>query len=128
MKIAFALGSAALFAATALTAKPAEVKPWPELGVETAISFPDRNIRNFEADGERGVWIEDRQRRWYYARLNGICPGLTFAQGIGFDSRGSARFDRSSMILVEGDLCAIGSFVTANRPLPRKQREKAAQR
>jgi hypothetical protein len=99
-------------------------KVWPELGVPAAIMFPQRNIRNFEADEDRGVWIEDQQRRWYYARLIGICPGLKFAQGIGFDTRGSSRFDRSSLLLVDGDHCAIESLVTSKRPLPRKEREK----
>jgi Family of unknown function (DUF6491) len=117
------VGLAGLACASAALAKPAPV--WPELGVETSIQFPERNIDNFEADQDRGIWIEDRKHRWYYAKFIGHCPGLQFVQGIGFDTRGSSRFDRTSKILVEDDRCQIESLVTAAKPLPRKEREKA---
>lgn len=124
MRIVAFLGVISALATGSAMAAPTE-KVWPELGVETEIIFPQRNVRNFEADEDRGLWIEDQQRRWYYARIKGICPGLKFAQGIGFDTRGSSRFDRSSRIVVEGDLCALETFVTAAKPVPRKQREEA---
>lgn len=116
-------GLAGLVLASAAAAKPVSV--WPELGVETSIQFPERNIDNFEADDDRGVWIEDRQHRWYYAKFISNCAGLQFVQGIGFDTQGSSRFDRTAKILVEGDRCQIESLVTAAKPLPRKERDKA---
>lgn len=104
-------------------AKPAPA--WPQLGVEASIAFPNHGaIRNFEADGDDGVWIEDQRRRWYYGKFIGPCQGIAFAQAIGFDTRGSAQFDRFSKILVDGDVCLFESFVTAEKPLPRKEREK----
>jgi hypothetical protein len=41
-------------------------EPTPrEVGVEADISFPARGgIRNFRADDDRGVWLEDRRRNW----------------------------------------------------------------
>jgi hypothetical protein len=122
------VGLISLALAGAASAKPSAPHVWPELGVETSIAFPNHGtIRNFEADGERGIWLEDQQRRWYYARFTGSCYGLNFVQAIGFDTRGSARFDRYAAILVEGDRCPIESLVTAEKPLPHKQREKARQ-
>ena len=98
---------------------------WPEVGVETKINFPNHGaIRNFEADGNDGIWLEDRQRRWYYAELLGGCQELDFAQAIGFDTRGSATFDKFSTLIVAGDKCQLASLVTANKPLPRKERLK----
>ncbi len=98
---------------------------WPELGVETRIVFPNQGaIRNFEPDGNDGIWLEDRQRRWYYAEFLGGCQELNFAQAIGFDTRGSATFDKFSSIVVGGDRCQIASLVTANKPLSRKERQK----
>jgi hypothetical protein len=98
---------------------------WPELGVETEIVFPNYGaIRNFEANGNDGVWLEDRQRRWYYATIIGGCQDLNFAQGIGFDTRGSPRFDKFSSIIVRGDKCPVTSLVTSEKPLPRREREK----
>lgn len=121
MRLAFA-GLIALLAAGTALAKPA---PWPQLGVEASIPFPNFGaIRNFEADGDEGIWIEDQRRRWYYGKFIGPCRGVQFAQGIRFDTRGSAQFDRFSKILVEGDVCMFESFVTAEKPLPRKEREE----
>lgn len=98
---------------------------WPELGVETAIVFPNHGaIRNFEADGNDGIWLEDRQRRWYYAELLGGCQGLNFAQAIGFDTRGFSRFDKFSTIIVRDEVCPVASLVTSEKPLSRKQRMK----
>jgi hypothetical protein len=110
---------------SAMLAKP-EVHVWPELGVEASIVFPDRTIRNFEADGDNGIWIEDQQRRWYYGSFIGKCQDLNFAQGIGFDTRGLSRFDKFSRIIVRGDTCHLNSLVTSEKPLSRKERKRLA--
>lgn len=95
------------------------------VGVEGEISFPALGgIRNFRADNDKGVWLEDRQRNWYYASFLGTCPEIRFAQGIGIDTRGSARFDRHSKILVRGNVCAIATLVTADKPLSEREQRK----
>jgi hypothetical protein len=112
----------------ALLPVAAAAEPAPrEVGVEADISFPAHGgIRNFHADDDRGVWIEDRQRNWYYASFRGPCHGIQFARGIGFDTRGSARFDRFTRILVGSDVCDIERLVTADKPLPERERRKLA--
>lgn len=123
-KIMIPLLVAAAIAAPAFAKKP-EPHVWPELGIEARINFPNQGaIRNFEADGNEGIWLEDRQRRWYYAELLGGCQELNFAQAIGFDTRGSVTFDKFSTIIVAGDKCQVASLVTANKPLPRKERQR----
>jgi hypothetical protein len=98
---------------------------WPELGVESQIVFPNYGaIRNFEADGNDGLWLEDRQRRWYYAEILGGCQELNFAQAVGFDTGGAANFDKFSSIIVRGEKCPLASLVTSEKPLPRKERER----
>ncbi len=125
MKSAISVLLAAAILTGAAEAKTTASYVWPELGVETQINFPNQGaIRNFEADGNEGIWLEDRQRRWYYAELLGGCQELNFVQAIGFDTRGSATFDKFSTILVAGERCAVASLVTANKPLPRKERLK----
>jgi Family of unknown function (DUF6491) len=126
MKYVIVIGALALsLSAPAALAKP-KVHVWPELGVEASITFPDRTIRNFEADGDRGIWIEDQQRRWYYGTFIGPCQDLNFAQGIGFDTQGLSRFDKFSRIIVRGDRCQLNSLVTAEKPLSRKERKRLA--
>jgi Family of unknown function (DUF6491) len=113
-------------AASSAVAKPV-VHVWPELGVDASIVFPNYGaIRNFEADGNDGIWIEDQQRRWYYGEILGGCQGLNFANAIGFDAGGSSRFDKFSKIIVDGDTCHLSSFVTAEKPLSRKERKRLA--
>lgn len=121
---------ASLILIAAILAAPTQAKEptppvWPELGVESQIVFPSYGaIRNFEADGNDGIWVEDRQRRWYYGEIAGICPNLNFAQTIGFDTRGGVNFDKFSSIIVRGEQCQLTSLVTAEKPLSRKERSK----
>lgn len=124
-KCATSLILAAFVTAIPVSARPRAPYVWPELGVEAQIGFPNHGaIRNFEADDNEGLWLEDRQRRWYYAEIAGGCQELNFAHTIGFDTRGSPRFDRFSVIIVDGERCPISSLVTAEKPLPRKERLK----
>ena len=131
-KIIIAAGLIAC-AGTMAHAKSAPPKnPWPELGVETRLflgaSFTsvlgnNSAIRTFEPDGNRGLWVQDNQRRWYYAEMLGPCNELNFAQAIGFDNRGSAYLDKFARLFVRGDQCAIASFVTAAEPPSKKERK-----
>lgn len=103
----------------------AEPAPPREVGVEADISFPAHGgVRNFRADNDRGIWLEDRRRNWYYASFLGTCPDIRHAQAIGLETRGSARFDRFSKIIVGNDVCAIATLVTADKPLPERQQRR----
>lgn len=112
----------ALTTAPLLAAKPTD---WSEYGKEAQIAFANSGgIRNFEANGDRGLWIEDRQRRWYYARIIGPCQNLGFAQGLAFDTRGSSALDKFGGVIVRGEYCQFDSLITAEKPLSRKERLK----
>lgn len=125
MKIATSLMVATACFASVAQAKQPPRHPWPQLGVETRIVFPNHGaIRNFEADGDHGVWLEDRQRRWYYAELLGPCTGLNFAQAIGFDTGGTSSFDKFSSITVDGQRCSVIKLITSEKPLSKKERKK----
>jgi hypothetical protein len=115
--------AAVLFAGTA-DAKPKRQPPsWEALGVETRIAFPNHgSIRNYEANDNRGLWIEDSQGRWYYAELLGFCQGLDFAEAVGFDTAGTSQLDKFGAILVNGQKCQIARLITAEKPMPRKDR------
>ena len=120
-----AIVGALVLTTSAAPAYAGKANGWEEYGVDASIAFPNHGgIRNFEANEERGLWIEDRQRRWYYAKFIGNCRGIDYANGIAFDTRGSSSFDRFGAIAVNGDYCLIESLVTAEKPLPRKERLK----
>lgn len=103
----------AALAANAPAAPPAEI-PFVDHG----------GIYNWKADREKGVWIQDAHRKWYYATLLGPCLGLDFAIRIGFDTRPLDTFDRFSKIIVPGyGQCTVQSL-TASDPPPLKQAAK----
>jgi hypothetical protein len=90
------------------------------------VSIPFANhggIRDWEADRDRGVWIQDIHRQWYYAKLIGPCIGLNFAQSIGFDTHPMGRFDKYSSIIVPGTgRCTVQSFTLSDGPKADKER------
>jgi hypothetical protein len=101
---------------------PAPTHNWPQLGVETSFDVgPGRGIYNFTADSDDGIWLQDIRGQWYYGTIMGSCRGLTFAFGIGYDTFGSSRFDKSSTIIVDGWKCGLSSLVTSDRPPPKKE-------
>ena len=110
---------AALAGAAAGAAEPKDATRVPQ----ASIHFVQHgSIRSWEADRDRGVWIQDSRRRWYYAKLMGPCLGLSFARSIGFDTRPLGTFDRFSSILVPRyGRCPVQSFVASEGP-PRKQK------
>ncbi len=93
-------------------------------GEEVSIPFVNqrRAIHTFEAPDESTLYLQDRARRWYRAELAGVCFGLSFAQAIGYDTRGSLRLDRGSSILVDGQRCMITSLTRSDGP-PRKRKK-----
>lgn len=123
--------SLSLLALAALAAPVAaqDAKPthnWPQLGVEASIPFANhRGIRDFQPDGDDGIWLQDARSRWYYGKIIGPCTGLNFATAIGYETRGTSSFDKFSGILVDGQKCQLTSLVTSDKPPSKKEREKA---
>lgn len=124
-KLALSLAALLLPLSAAAAAEPATESR--ALGVEASITFPsDSSIRNWRADRERGIWIQDRKGDWYYGSFAGLCRDLDFAQAIGVETRGTARLDRFSAILVRGERCLLSSFVTSEAPPSKKDKKAAA--
>jgi hypothetical protein len=112
--IAAALAVAPVGVATATEASAAKVEA----------SIPFGLIRDWQADREKGMWIQAYSRKWYYAEFMGRCFGLNFATAVGFDTRYQSSFDRFSSVFVPGyGRCAIQSFSPSEGP-PRKKKAK----
>ncbi len=112
-----ALVTAALAAAPFSTAPATTAKP--------EASIPFGLIRNWQADHERGLWIQASSRKWYYAQFLGGCVGLNFATAVGFDMRSQSSFDRWSAVFVPGyGRCPIRTFEPSDGP-PRRKRNSS---
>jgi len=113
-RVAALLGAtlvAAVFAVSALAA--------PNDGAR--IPFANAGgIRDWEADHDRGLWVQDTHRRWYYASLRGPCVGLHFATTIAFDTHPMGTFDKFSSIIVRGGRCTVMTLEPSAAPPNRR--------
>lgn len=98
----------------------------PEAGKPATIPFIRFNaIEDFEADSDKGVYLQDRARHWYYATVIGPCTGLPFATRIGVDTRFAGdTLDSTGTLLVDGDRCKIDRLVTSGPPPQRTKHKK----
>ena len=102
----------------------AAAAPSPVGDEQVSIPFvtQPRAIRSFNAPSDDLLYLKDRRGRWYRAEIGGPCVGLSWANAIGYDTRGSLSLSRGSAILVEGQRCLITSL-TRSDPPPRKRRK-----
>lgn len=92
---------------------------------EVSIPFVSqpRSIRSFKAPSDDLLYLRDRRGRWYRAEIGGPCIGLSWANVIGYDTRGRLSLGRGDSILVEGQRCMIVSL-TRSDPPPRRRGKK----
>ena len=121
-RLILALAAGAVLAAPALAGPKS---PPPPAGEEVRIPFANLGgVRNFHANDDDVVYIEDHRRRWYRAEIAGPCIGLPWAMKIAIDTRGSSTFDRFSSLLVEGDRCMLRSLTRSEPPTRRSSRPR----
>jgi len=108
--------------------KPGALPP----GIEGRIAFANRRdgISTWQADGERGIWVQGPNRQWYYGKFMSTCIGLDFAENrLGFNTEPNGDFDKFSFVVVRDgfpERCQLTSLVTSNGPPTAKQRKAAA--
>ena len=74
-------------------------------------------LRDWLADGERGLWVQAIDLRWFYARFTHACHGLTATNSLSFDTRGSDTIDSRSAVVVPGSgRCTVLSFLPSTGP------------
>jgi hypothetical protein len=75
------------------------------------------DMRNWLADGERGLWIQGGNSEWFYARFSAACPGLNSTNSLVFDTGASGNIGRTtSVVLPEGGRCEMQSFSPSAGP------------
>ena len=87
----------------------------PAATAATSVSRAD--MLNWLADGQKGLWIQAGNFRWFYARFANICPGLQSTNSLVFETGASNRIDRTSSISVSGHRrCKVQTLVPSNGP------------
>jgi hypothetical protein len=94
------------------------VAPAPiPIGEEAAVPFVRSDgVQDWQADGDRGLFIQGINGRWYYARTLGRCGRLATAVSLGFETRGLDELDRHGAIIAEGWRCALSSVTRSAKP------------
>lgn len=119
-----ALLLAASFATTMATA--ADTPKNATRAQEVSLPFVNHDaIRDWQADGQDGIWVQDVRKQWYYGKMMSPCWGLDFAVSVGFQTHNTGTLDRFGYVVVPGERerCALTSFVKSDAPPPAKMRK-----
>lgn len=84
---------------------------------EATLSFARKNIWNWEADGQKGIWVETIGHQWYYAKFLSPCIDLPFRIGVRFRFGPSGELDKFGAIIVPHyPECSFISFTRSDGP------------
>ena len=114
-----ASGSSTSSATEATTAAPREA----------SIPFAaESGVRNWQADGEKGLWVQSNSGAWYYGTFTFPCSGLQFREALGFKFSPGGALDRWSEVHTrEAGRCLFKSFESSAGP-PVKAKKASPQK
>ena len=107
------LAVAALLAATPAFA--ADPSAGPPAGQETSIPRIS-GLLDWRPDGNQALFIRGDTGRWYRATLDAPCPRIRQRTGMRFIGSPGNRFDRHSLIRVQGWRCQVASVTRSDAP------------
>jgi hypothetical protein len=97
-------------------------------GPEARIAFANHGgIRDWQADGDKAIYVQDIHGKWYHAQLMGFCTDLPFVEHVGFVSEPNGDFNRMSAIVVRGQQCPVKTFTASGAPPSKHPKVKPAQ-
>jgi hypothetical protein len=98
----------------------------PAPGTNTEASIPSANqggIRDWRADGAKGMWIQAASGGWFYASFSSQCTTLPLALEVRFIPEPSGALSRWSSIRLEHDVrCFFRTLQPSDAP-PRQQKD-----
>jgi hypothetical protein len=79
---------------------------------QASIPFADSHgIRTWRpAETSEAILIEGANGQWYRAEFGRHCMGLNYSEAVGFETRGTGRFDRYSVVRTRDDRCHVRSL------------------
>jgi hypothetical protein len=86
--------------------------------MEASIPFANQGgIRDWRADGTKGMWLEALGGHWYYATFSSQCTALPFTTGVRFVPEPSGVLSRwSSIRLSHNERCFFRNLQHSDRP------------
>ena len=119
--------SAAASLATAASEVPALAAPAdknaarePVLnGPEASIPFINHGgIYDFHVENDRGIWVQARDRKWYYGKFFSPCIGIETALRVGFQGGPTDTLDRFGAVVSRGAGRCVLTRLRASTPPP----------
>lgn len=100
-----------------------------EAASEARIHFISHGgIRDWDADGDRALYVQDQRRRWYHVQLMIPCFDLPHVLTIGVETHSTDTFDKWSAIIVKGERYQVQSVtdtgLRGNKSPRRRDEEK----
>lgn len=87
----------------------------------------DGGVRDWQADGTQGIWVQGTSGSWYYGRFSFPCTGLPFRETLRFKFSPGGALDRWSAVSTrEAGNCPFKSFETSAGPPVAAKKNKAA--
>jgi hypothetical protein len=83
------------------------------------------SIRDWRADDQNVLFVQDNHKQWYRATFWTPCFDLPFAVGIGFVTGSMDELDEWSSVVVRGERCMFRTFEKSDPPPPREKGKKA---
>lgn len=106
--------AAALILSVAMTVGVSAAQAPP---AEASLAFARKNIWNWEADGQQGIWVQDIGHQWYYGKFMAPCIDLPFREGLDFRFGPSGELDKFSAIVIRHEPpCNFISFTRSDGP------------
>jgi hypothetical protein len=91
--------------------------PFSLSAAESHSAGADAALLNWQADGERGLWIQARNLRWFYARFAHVCHGLSSTNSLTFETLAAGRIDRTSAVVTPGGgRCPVQALARSGAP------------
>jgi hypothetical protein len=110
----------AMLASAPMTVTIAE--PNPAAATATAAFVNRAEMIKWLADGERGIWIQVRDLKWFYGRFTGMCQGVSSTNSLIFNTGASGNIDRTSSVTVPaGGRCRLRSLVPSGGPPEKRE-------
>lgn len=96
-------------------------------GKPASIAFARLNIRDWRADGEKGLWVQAAGGAWYYGSFSFPCQGLQFKNALRFNYGATGELDRWGGVQTrEAGKCPFKTFETSTGPPVPQQPQPAA--
>lgn len=85
-------------------------------------------IRDWRADGNKGIWVQASSRAWYYAQFSFPCNNLNFVDAVRFNTEPGGELNRWSSVRVRhGGVCYFKNFEPSDGPAPKAKSQGATE-